>query len=31
MYKEVQNESSEPAIKMLSEGALSYIEKKRQR
>ncbi len=31
MYKEVQNESSEPVIKMLSEGALSYIEKKQQR
>ena len=28
MYKEVQNESSEPVIKMLSEKALSYIEKK---
>jgi len=29
MYKEVQNESTEPVIKMLSESALSYIEKKR--
>jgi predicted negative regulator of RcsB-dependent stress response len=29
IYQEVQNESSEPVIKMLSESALSYIEKKR--
>ncbi|MCX5804878.1 MAG: hypothetical protein NT010_02245 [Proteobacteria bacterium] len=29
MYKEVQNESNEPVIKMLSENALNYIEKKR--
>jgi predicted negative regulator of RcsB-dependent stress response len=29
MYKEVQNESNEPVIKMLSENALSYIDKKR--
>jgi predicted negative regulator of RcsB-dependent stress response len=29
MYKEAQSESKEPVIKMLSESALSYIEKKR--
>jgi predicted negative regulator of RcsB-dependent stress response len=31
MYREVQNESSEPVIKMLSEKALSYIENKQKR
>jgi len=31
IYKEVQNESNEPVIKMLSERALSYIENKQKR
>ncbi|MCX5812819.1 MAG: tetratricopeptide repeat protein [Proteobacteria bacterium] len=31
MYREAQNESNEPAIKMLSEKALSYIENKQTR